>query len=531
MIRNAQRFAIALACAWLGFAGLAQAATRRIALLIGSNEGSSAHRPLRFAEADAAKLAGVLTELGGVQDEDLLLLRGPSLSAVRAGFREAQRRVQEAKNASAHAVLVVFFSGHSDGVALELGDERLTFSELREFMEQTQADVRVAIVDSCKSGALLAAKGGTSGPAFELRLVEDESSSGQVLLTSSAADEQALESREIGGSIFTHHFVSGLRGAADTSGDGKVTLTEAYEYAFARTVRQSADTLAGVQHPSFDYRLSGQGDLVLTETSLRSAQLSLPKDIDRALVIDERRDRVVAETSSQSRALQLAPGTYRVRVVRAAHTFEGRIELAAGERRTLDASGFQRLFLERAAGKGDGPDAIEPVALTPYNQFTPPPPDPPQNALTIDPLHLFVQTLSLRYTRVVSPRWTLAVTGRVGVIPDDSPLTKIFGGGSGTTVFGGSVGASFFPGRSARPPGGFFLGPSIDVFRLKRSDTEGEILVPSFELGYSFLFDNGFMAALAGGVQYAAVLSGDVTGDETQLGFFPRVGVRLGCAF
>jgi len=72
------------------------------------------------------------------------------------------------------------------------------------------------------------------------------------VLTSSAADELALESREIRGSFFTHHLVSGLRGTADASGDGRITLSEAYQYAFDHTLTATAST--GIrQHPGYEY--------------------------------------------------------------------------------------------------------------------------------------------------------------------------------------------------------------------------------------------------------------------------------------
>jgi hypothetical protein len=72
----------------------------------------------------------------------------------------------------------------------------------------TRADVRVAIVDGCQSGALVG-KGGARAPGFEIRLIDQLDASGEAMLTSSAADELALESREIRGSFFTHHLVSG----------------------------------------------------------------------------------------------------------------------------------------------------------------------------------------------------------------------------------------------------------------------------------------------------------------------------------
>jgi uncharacterized caspase-like protein len=59
---------------------------------------------------------------------------------------------------------------------------------------------------------------------------------GYAFLTSSSPDEVAQESDHIGASFFTHYLVSGLRGAADVTGEGKVTLNEAYQFAFNETL-------------------------------------------------------------------------------------------------------------------------------------------------------------------------------------------------------------------------------------------------------------------------------------------------------
>ena len=67
---------------------------------------------------------------------------------------------------------------------------------------------------------------------------------GQVLITASSASEDAQESDAIQGSFFTHFLTSGLRGAADRDNDGKVTLGEAYEFAYAHTVSNTVGTHA-----------------------------------------------------------------------------------------------------------------------------------------------------------------------------------------------------------------------------------------------------------------------------------------------
>lgn len=80
-----------------------------------------------------------------------------------------------------------------------------------------------------------------------MRFTDDLATSGEAVLTSSAAHEQALESREIRASFFSHHFVSGLRGATGSSGDGRVTIGEAYRYAFVNTLLATSNTLTGPQ--------------------------------------------------------------------------------------------------------------------------------------------------------------------------------------------------------------------------------------------------------------------------------------------
>jgi hypothetical protein len=122
-----------------GMASMAKAETRRIAIVVGSNRGDTAHAPLRFAEADAATFAAVLTELGGLAATDVLLLRGPAASEVYAALDEAKRRIARWHAESrGQVVLFFYFSGHSDGMLLELAGQGLPFSELRRRLTQAE---------------------------------------------------------------------------------------------------------------------------------------------------------------------------------------------------------------------------------------------------------------------------------------------------------------------------------------------------------------------------------------------------------
>ena len=82
---------------------------------------------------------------------------------------------------------------------------------------------------------------------------------GYAFLTSSSENEAAQESERLRGSFFTHALLTGLRGAADVSGDGKVTLNEAYQFAFNETLVQTTPTQAGAQHPAYDIKMAGTG--------------------------------------------------------------------------------------------------------------------------------------------------------------------------------------------------------------------------------------------------------------------------------
>lgn len=314
----------------LAAGAIAHASTKRIAVVVGANAGNDDRAPLHFAELDADKFARVLGELGGVEPADLFVLQGKPLAALSETFALVKQQITGfRREPDTRVVMIFYFSGHSDGEALEFGRDRLTFAELRHWLAALGSDVRVVLVDSCKSGALLQAKGGRPGPGFQIRMTDELASTGEALLTSSAADEVALESREISGSFFTHHLISGLRGAADASGDGRVTLAEAYQYAYAHTVKTTGETTIGTQHPRYDYRLSGQGELVLSELGRRTATLELPGGFEHILVIELARAQVMAEVTSDTHVrIAVRSGRYAIHASRDGKLFAAQVAVA-----------------------------------------------------------------------------------------------------------------------------------------------------------------------------------------------------------
>jgi hypothetical protein len=321
---------LALVSLCLASPAVAQDGPRRLALLIGSNDGGPRRHLLRHAQSDAEAVARVLVDLGGVAPADQFLLRDPTPATLRQALRQIEQRAVAA--GSERAEVLLYYSGHSDQLGLLLGGERFPYDELRGSLEALPARVRVAIVDSCASGAMVRDKGGVHHPRLITQL--DSDVRGYALLTSASADEAAQESDALGSSFFTHHLVTGLRGAADASGDGKVTIAEAYGYAFDTTLAETARSASGPQHPAYDMRLRGTAELVLTELNRTGAILSVePLQPTRAWVRDGS-GRLLAELEAgpeRPMRVGLAPGGYLLTLRRDGRWAEQKIQLAGGE--------------------------------------------------------------------------------------------------------------------------------------------------------------------------------------------------------
>jgi hypothetical protein len=199
----------------------------------------------------------------------------------------------------------------------------------------------VGIFDSCRSGVVTRSKGARHAPAFDVQANAAEEARGTVFLTSSSADEDAQESDDIRGSYFSHHLENGLRGVADQSNDGRVTLSEAYAYAYARTVADTAESAAGAQHPTFSYDLKGNGDLVLTEPGGHTEGLMVPAAAPAGTYYIVRGDVIAAEVvkpANESKRIALRPDLYMVKRRLADRLRIGQVNIARGTLAVLDES-------------------------------------------------------------------------------------------------------------------------------------------------------------------------------------------------
>jgi len=331
-----------------------QVPLRRFALVAGSNDGGAGRVRLRYAATDAQAVGRVLRELGGVREEDLELLVDPDLRGFTAALEELRETVQGSGPAGERHEIVFYYSGHSDERGLILGSDILPYDELRSALARVSADVLVAILDSCSSGSMTRAKGGARRPAFLFSATQDMS--GHAFLTSSSATEAAQESDRIGASFFTHYLVSALRGAADATGDGLVTLNEAYAYAFQQTLASTENSLYGPQHPAYDINLTGSGDLVLTDVRSAAAVLVVAAEIAGRLYVRDGNGVLVielAKAGGQPIELGLEPGAYTLLLDDNGARSAGSVRVSSGGRAQVGPALLRPVTAERTTARGD----------------------------------------------------------------------------------------------------------------------------------------------------------------------------------
>lgn len=327
---------------------------RRYALIASSNDGGPGRAPLRFANSDASAMSQVMMQLGGLQKRDLILLPNANRARFESGFDRLRTLLSQEPPTGSRRELFVYYSGHSDEEGLLLGNDRITYRELRQWIQDLGADVRIAVLDSCASGALIRLKGGAMRAPFLADASTD--ARGHAFLTASSADESAQESDRVGAAFFTHYLVSGLRGAADSSRDGRVTLGEAYQFAYNETLRRTEKSRAGAQHPAYDIQLAGTGDLVMTDLRATDATLVLNEKLVGHIFVRDAAGRLLVELRKEPGypvELGLGPGQYKVLMDVDGRPFETSLALSQGGRKALAQNDFQSTSTFIATTRGN----------------------------------------------------------------------------------------------------------------------------------------------------------------------------------
>jgi caspase domain-containing protein len=321
-------------------------------LLVANNEGGQDLEKLRYAQRDAEKVRDVFVDLGNLSLKRTTMVLGGSADDVVEAMQDLQAQIKQAVQSGMTVMLVFYYSGHAKDGQLILDDSRLAMSRVKDWLKNSPADMRVAFIDACQAGEITRMKGGTLAPS----MVKIEHTKGQIIVTSSSATEGSQESDEIGGSFFTHYLTSGLRGAADQSGDGAISLREVYEYSYNQTVNRTAGTRGGTQHPTYGYQVAGRGEIILTRLSTPSCGINFPKELNgNYLIYDLEKHHIVAEVTKvqgQACSIAVSPGMFAVKKRRENDLLLGEYALEAGQHLTVKDEELREVAFEDDITKG-----------------------------------------------------------------------------------------------------------------------------------------------------------------------------------
>jgi uncharacterized caspase-like protein len=240
----------------------------RAALVIGTARYSDGElSPLEAAARDAAEMAAVLADpgIGGFEVTSVIDGTERQIRVTTEQFLRARGRDD---------LILVYLSGHGvlgDGDRLyfaatdtdmrHLNSTAVASDWLWDRLTECRASRRqVVILDCCNSGAFLRpGSKAASNRALDMKQYIPQGR-GRAVITASRARQRSWVSTTGSGvpvsSVFTSALVEGIRtGAADADGDGWISVSEAFDYAFHKVVGDASG-----QTPQFSM-FGAEGDL------------------------------------------------------------------------------------------------------------------------------------------------------------------------------------------------------------------------------------------------------------------------------
>ena len=349
-------------------AGLTNRPYHAYALVIGSNRAGINQQPLRYAHRDANNVASVLQQIGGYPARQVELLIDPSTDTILDRLDSLGKQIARHARDEEPSTLFFYYSGHARVQSLTLGEDELRLSQMRGALSAIPADAKIVVLDACQTGAYSRIKGASLEADFSYNSIAMLQTSGTAVMASSAADEFSQESDALKGSFFTHHLVVGMRGAADSDKDGRISLFEAYEYAYNHTLIATAGTSVGAQHVTLETELKGKGEMILSWPENAQARLQLPKALEaKVIVYDTDTYQVQAEilkTEGADVVLAFPVGNYAAILNQKDGQYRCPFTLAQDQTTALDLSSctpFEATLVtvksEGRSGEGEEPEA------------------------------------------------------------------------------------------------------------------------------------------------------------------------------
>ncbi|MEL7246630.1 MAG: sulfatase-modifying factor protein, partial [Cyanobacteria bacterium J06573_2] len=133
---------------------------------------------------------------------------------------------------------------------------------------------QVIILDCCFSGAI--ATGMTAKDDGSIDLEEQLGGTGRAILTSSSSTQYSFEQEGSELSLYTRYLVEGIKtGAADTDGDGQISIDELHEYA-SQKVHEASPAMT----PKF-YPMEEGYKILLAKSHQDDPKLQYRQEVER----------------------------------------------------------------------------------------------------------------------------------------------------------------------------------------------------------------------------------------------------------
>lgn len=216
---------------------------------------------LSCSKRDATALYSLFTDtLGG--DTVLLTDAGATKSSIESALIDLASCAKD-------DVAVITFSGHGtpshelvtyDANPANLQDTCIPLDRLLELFSNIPAKNLILILDCCFSGGVGAKVLQVDLKARDIQstatLIDQLSGEGRLILTASAATEEAWENQKIGHGLLTNFLLEALQGAEEVRQSGKVSIYKLLEYVSSRVIA-SAATFGKSQQPTLRGTLDG----------------------------------------------------------------------------------------------------------------------------------------------------------------------------------------------------------------------------------------------------------------------------------
>jgi hypothetical protein len=316
-------------CTLLAALPVAEPPTDSFVLALGSNASVDTELPpLRYADDDAIRYVELFRALGARSflvtrpDENTRRVhpvlaaeaRLPLLATLAHAIDEIAVAVVDARRLGHRTRLYFTFAGHGnlrEGRAyLTVEDGRLDGDWLRKLVERIGADESHLIVDACHATLLAYGRGpggshrAVHGFVVAAALTQDPHVG---LLLSSSASGEAHEWEGFQAGVFSHEVRSGLYGAADVDGDGRVSYAE-----IAAFVARANDPIANERYRPDVFARPAQAHSTLVDlrpAQAHAIQLDGAEKSAHYLLEDGRGVRVADFHSAPGQALSLVRPT------------------------------------------------------------------------------------------------------------------------------------------------------------------------------------------------------------------------------